>query len=137
MVAPIIHPLDKTNLLSTYEDRIKSLNNNNAGIISDGDEHDIPAKLSRDLLALMGSNNRMSHLRDRDGSGYLCIALSESEGSYDIIGGGHHNAMRAGVGHWFNTPDCSQIIADAFSVPVCLYPDVAEKGNSSVTYFTH
>ncbi|KAI8980824.1 hypothetical protein BDB01DRAFT_897899 [Pilobolus umbonatus] len=42
----------------------------------------------------------------------------------------HRNAMRAGIGHWFNTPDCSQI-----NVPVCVYPDVAEKIVSlSLTY---
>ncbi|KAI8994785.1 hypothetical protein BDB01DRAFT_831733 [Pilobolus umbonatus] len=46
----------------------------------------------------------------------------------------HRNAMGAGIGHWFNTPDCSQILADAFSVPVCVYPDVAEEDSFSVTY---
>ncbi|KAI8970526.1 hypothetical protein BDB01DRAFT_909904 [Pilobolus umbonatus] len=45
----------------------------------------------------------------------------------------HQNAMRAGIGHWFNTLDCSQILADTFDLPVCVYPDVAEEDSFSVT----
>ncbi|KAI8979989.1 hypothetical protein BDB01DRAFT_837022 [Pilobolus umbonatus] len=47
---------------------------------------------------------------------------------------GHQGAMRARIDHWFNIPDCSQILADAFDVPVCVYPDVAEEDSFSVTY---
>ncbi|KAI8992349.1 hypothetical protein BDB01DRAFT_832663 [Pilobolus umbonatus] len=42
--------------------------------------------------------------------------------------------MRAGISHWFNTPDRSQILSDAFGVPLCVYPDVAEEDSFSVTY---
>ncbi|KAI8978987.1 hypothetical protein BDB01DRAFT_257870 [Pilobolus umbonatus] len=42
--------------------------------------------------------------------------------------------MRAGIGHWFNTLGCSQILTVAFGVPVCVYSDVAEKDKFSVTY---
>ncbi|KAI8986424.1 hypothetical protein BDB01DRAFT_834405 [Pilobolus umbonatus] len=42
--------------------------------------------------------------------------------------------MRARIGYWSNIPDCSQILTDAFGVPLCVYSNVAEEDSSSVTY---
>jgi len=35
---------------------------------------------------------------------------------------------------WFNTPDCAQVVADAYNVPVCIYSDPQNTYIPSLTY---
>ncbi|KAI8380061.1 hypothetical protein BD560DRAFT_421470 [Blakeslea trispora] len=34
----------------------------------------------------------------------------------------HRQSKVAGKKYWFNSPDCAQILADAVSAPICVYP---------------
>ena len=34
----------------------------------------------------------------------------------------HRQSKVAGTKYWFNSPDCAQILADAVSAPICVYP---------------
>ncbi|KAI8350131.1 hypothetical protein BD560DRAFT_427433 [Blakeslea trispora] len=34
----------------------------------------------------------------------------------------HRQSKVAGTNYWFNSPDCAQILADAVSAPICVYP---------------
>ncbi|KAI8356201.1 hypothetical protein BD560DRAFT_449409 [Blakeslea trispora] len=50
----------------------------------------------------------------------------------------HRQSKVAGTKDWFNSPDCTQILADAVSAPICVYPfpSFGSEWNPAMTFLS-
>ncbi|KAI8355702.1 hypothetical protein BD560DRAFT_492194 [Blakeslea trispora] len=63
--------------------------------------------------------------------------IDEDDASLDIKHSKPHRQSKvAGKKYWFNSPDCAQILADAVSVPICVYPSpsLESEWNPAMTF---